>query len=132
MEPYIHKVQYYETDQMQVTHHSNYIRFMEEARVDFFEKLGSDYRRVEEGGVYSPVVRVSCDFKKTTRFGDCIEITLRVVKVSPVRLVLDYEMRVEGETVCTGRSEHCFLDAGGHFVNIKERFPALYLVLSEG
>jgi len=31
MTPYFHKIQYYETDKMQITHHSNYIRFMEEA-----------------------------------------------------------------------------------------------------
>lgn len=31
MEPYIHKVKYYECDKMGITHHSNYIRFMEEA-----------------------------------------------------------------------------------------------------
>jgi acyl-CoA thioester hydrolase len=31
MEAYVHKVQYYETDQMGVVHHSNYIRWFEEA-----------------------------------------------------------------------------------------------------
>ena len=41
--PYLHKVQYYETDCMQIVHHSNYIRFFEEARVDFLEKLGVSY-----------------------------------------------------------------------------------------
>ena len=35
MKDYIHKVHYYETDKMGVTHHSNYVRWMEEARVDF-------------------------------------------------------------------------------------------------
>ena len=37
MHTYTHQVQYYETDKMQITHHSNYIRFMEEARVEFFK-----------------------------------------------------------------------------------------------
>ena len=36
-EPY---TQYYETDQMGCVHHSNYIRWMEEARVDFLPKWG--------------------------------------------------------------------------------------------
>ena len=36
---YTHKVQYYETDKMGITHHSNYIRWMEEARVDMLEKI---------------------------------------------------------------------------------------------
>ena len=29
MKPYEHKVNYYETDKMGITHHSNYIRIME-------------------------------------------------------------------------------------------------------
>ena len=37
---YKHKVKYYETDKMGVTHHSNYIRFMEEARVEWMENMG--------------------------------------------------------------------------------------------
>ena len=40
MAKYIHKVQYYETDKMGLTHHSNYIRWMEEARVAWLEELG--------------------------------------------------------------------------------------------
>ncbi len=38
MNDYIHRVQYYETDQMAVVHHSNYIRWMEEARVEFLDR----------------------------------------------------------------------------------------------
>ena len=40
IKPYVHKVQYYETDKMQITHHSNYLRFMEEARIDYLEQIG--------------------------------------------------------------------------------------------
>lgn len=36
---YKHKVQYYETDQMGVVHHSNYIRWFEEAELIFWIKL---------------------------------------------------------------------------------------------
>ena len=38
MNTYIHKVHYYETDRMGITHHSNYIRWMEEARVNFLDQ----------------------------------------------------------------------------------------------
>ena len=47
MEPYLHHVQYYETDRMGITHHSNYIRWMEEARVAFLEELGWGYEKLE-------------------------------------------------------------------------------------
>lgn len=40
MQKYRHIVQYYETDKMGITHHSNYIRWMEEARIDFLRQIG--------------------------------------------------------------------------------------------
>ena len=72
MELYRHIVQYYETDRMGVTHHSNYIRWMEEARVDFFEQLGYGYGRLEEEGIVSPVTGLECRYKASTTFGDRI------------------------------------------------------------
>ena len=53
MNPYIHKVQYYETDMMGVAHHANYIRWMEEARIDFMDQLGFPYTEMEARGVLS-------------------------------------------------------------------------------
>ena len=35
MKSYIRKINYYETDQMAVVHHSNYVRYFEEARTSF-------------------------------------------------------------------------------------------------
>ena len=70
MEKYIHKVQYYETDKMQITHHSNYIRIMEEARMDFLSQIGWGYENLEREGIVSPVVDLSCEYKKTTTFSD--------------------------------------------------------------
>lgn len=93
MEPYVRKIHYYETDKMGFTHHSNYIRFMEEARIDFFEKLGKGYREVEEDGVYSPVMSASCEYKKPTDFGDILEITVGVERLKPLRFVLTYTMK---------------------------------------
>ena len=37
MNIYKHEVKYYECDRMGITHHSNYVRFMEEARVDYLD-----------------------------------------------------------------------------------------------
>ena len=37
---YERKINYYETDKMGVVHHSNYIRFLEEARCYWMEKIG--------------------------------------------------------------------------------------------
>ena len=63
MELYKHTVQYYETDKMGITHHSNYIRWMEEARVDFLNKIGWGFDRLEDLGMISPVTEVECKYK---------------------------------------------------------------------
>ena len=68
MESFKREVKYYECDRMGITHHSNYIRFMEEARIYVLDMLGYGFDRMEAEGVVSPVVAVSCEYKKPTNF----------------------------------------------------------------
>ena len=126
--PYLHEVKYYETDKMGITHHSNYIRFMEEARLDWMDQLGYGFDRMEAEGIVSPVVGVSCNYRKATTFKDVIEITVKIKKLSEVKLVIGYEMRVDGKLVCTGETVHCFFD-GGRPAVIEARFPDLYAAM---
>ena len=46
--PYEHHAKYYETDQMGIIHHSNYIKWMEEARMDLMDQIGLSYKQMEE------------------------------------------------------------------------------------
>lgn len=131
MEPYIHKVNYYETDKMTITHHSNYIRFMEEARIDFMEKLGWGYDKMEQEGIMSPVVSITCDYKKTTTFPDIISITVSVLKCTAVKLTLGYTMTCNGEVACKATSSHCFLSPDGRPVIIEKKFPEFYSALKK-
>ena len=52
---YEHRTQYYETDQMGIIHHSNYIRWFEEARTDLMRQMGIGYDEMEGQGIISPV-----------------------------------------------------------------------------
>lgn len=129
MDAYIHRVNYYETDKMKLTHHSNYIRFMEEARLDFFAKLGFPYDRFEDEGIISPVVSVGCNYIKTTTFPNVIEIKVKVVNITAARLMLAYTMVSNGEIVCTAESSHCFLNESGKPINFKKRYPEFHKAL---
>ena len=124
MKPCLHKVQYYETDMMGVTHHANYIRWMEEARIDFMDQLGFPYRAMEAKGVLSPVKDISCSYKRPSTFGDTIAISVSVESFNGIVMAIRYEMKNEqDETVCTARSEHVFLNRDGHFVRLKREMP---------
>lgn len=127
--PYVHKVAYYETDRMGIVHHSNYIRIMEEARLDFLSQIGFGYDEMERNGVISPVTAVSGRYKKTTTYPDEISVTVTVSEVSRAVLKLSYEMQVAGTVVFTGESEHCFLGADGRILNLKKSMPQFYEML---
>lgn len=124
---YYHKVQYYETDKMSIVHHSNYIRWMEEARMHFLSENGFDYVAMEKGGIVSPVVSVQSNYKKTVTYGETVRIEVSVRKITGAKLVLDYEMFKENGELCnTGESVHCFTDMDGKIVRFKEKFPEFY------
>lgn len=123
---YKHRVQYYETDKQGVTHHSNYIRIMEEARVDAMEQMGFGYERMEEAGVFSPVMGVTCDYKRPTTFPDTIEVEISVAEMSKLKAKFAYKMTCNGRVVCMGTSLHCFLDRNGRPIAIEEHFPEFH------
>ena len=75
---HIRTVNYYETDKMGITHHSNYIRWMEEARTAFLNRHGCGYAWFESEGVVSPVLSVSCQYKHSSTFEDRININVSI------------------------------------------------------
>lgn len=133
MKEYIHKVQYYETDQMQIAHHSNYIRWMEEARVAFLESIGWGYDRLEQEGVVSPVTAIDCKYRATSLFAEEIAIQVTLKECKGVRLILDYTMTKvkDGTHVFTGTSEHCFINEKKKPIRIDREFPEFYEKLQE-
>lgn len=125
MNPYIKKVQYYETDMMGIAHHANYIRWMEEARIDFLDQMGFPYARMEAEGIISPVRSVSCQYKKPCTFGDALNIAVAVDGFNGVVLTLRYDMtrEADGALICLARSEHVFMRRGGGLLRMKRDMP---------
>ena len=132
--PYLHHVQYYETDKMGITNNTNYIRFMEEARNDYLAQLGFSYATFEKQGIISPVVKVSCEYKKTTTYPDVIKIMVHIIKLTRFKLSVSYTMKVHGNLVCKATSAHCFLAANHKIINIKRQLPKFYqkLIAEQG
>ena len=86
MTPYTHIVRYYECDRMGITHHSNYARFMEEARIDWMDQLGYGFERMEAEGVVSPVMAIELHFKQPTTFKDAIQIEVSVTDLTALKI----------------------------------------------
>lgn len=129
---YIRRVQYHETDKMGITHHSNYIKWMEEARIAFLENIGLPFQTVEERGIASPVTGVTVDYKHSTAFGDEISVGVVLCKYSGVKLEISYTIKntATGETAATALSKHCFLK-NGSVISLKKEAPDMHCILTE-
>lgn len=132
-EPYGHFTQYYETDQMGIIHHSNFIRWMEEARVDWMDKIGFGYDTMEKRGISCPVCEISCKYKEMVHFHQWVLITVNIRKYTGIRLYIDYEITGRDTHLlhATASSTHCFLDKKGNVVMLRKTCPELDQKLKE-
>lgn len=129
IDPYVRRAYYYETDQMGIVHHSNYIRWFEEARIDFMRQTGLNYGEMEQSGIVMPVTHVLCKYIVSIRFDEEVEIIVKLNDFNGIRAAYCYEVYANsGRSLAViGESGHCFLDAATRTpVSIKKRYPALY------
>ena len=131
VEDYIHRVQYYETDGMRIAHHSNYIRWMEEARMDFLEQVGLAYDQLEERNLQFPVLSASCEYKQAVRFGDKVRIHLELEWFTGLRYNVRYRITDSDQSIlhAVGETTHCFVDQNLKPVVVKRYAPDLYEVV---
>lgn len=133
MNSYEHQAQYYETDQMGIIHHSNYVRWMESARIWWMGNAGIDYAGMEKRGIISPVLEISCKYKSMVHFGDTVLIEPAIEKYNGVVLELSYRItdKDSGELRTVGTSKHCFLDSSGKVVSLKKAYPEYHKAFEE-
>ena len=131
MNPCEHKVQYYETDGMGIVHHSNYIRWFEEARTDLLSQAHLDYEKLEEMGVFTAVLGYSCVNHKPARFGDTFSIQVSPGAFNGVRISFFYRVyRAEDQTLlATGETRHCFVNPQMIPINVKRKYPTISAAL---
>ena len=110
---------------MAIIHHSNYIRWFEESRIDFMDKMGFSYKRMEDEGVIIPVLEVACQYKSMVRFGDTVVITPRISEYTGTRMTITYEIhdKATGVLRTTGSSKHCFMTKDNRLGSLKKLLP---------
>lgn len=131
IKPYQHIAKYYETDQMAIIHHSNYIRWFEEARIDYLKQIGLPYDIMEANGIISPVLEISCQYIKMMKFEDIATIHVEFKKYTGVKFEIAYEIYNQHQELCTtGYSKHCFLNKDNKPISLKRSFPQYHEILS--
>ena len=115
IKPYQHLAKYYETDQMGIIHHSNYIRWFEEARIDYMNQIGLTYKKMEDEGIISPVLEVNCQYLNMMYFDDLATIKVSVTDYTGVRFAFKYEIYNQNNKVLAIYGP----DGNGYLKNIR-------------
>ncbi len=125
---YKRKVNYYETDQMGIVHHSNYIRWFEEARVELMDTKGLPYQYMEKQGIMIPVLEVNCKYKHPCKFGEQLVIQTEITKYNGIIMEVSYKVcGLEHEDLrVIGTSSHCFVDMDFKPVSLKKMQPLMH------
>ena len=126
--------QYYETDQMGVIHHSNHVRWFEEARLSYMDTLGiGDIVRSTDSGIICPILSVDAKYQKMIRLQDKIQIKTYLIQYTGFRFAFYYEIcnQDTGEICCSGTTGLCFLTPENKPVRLNKKFPALHEHLLE-
>jgi acyl-CoA thioester hydrolase len=106
------RVRYADTDQMKQVYYGKFFEYFEQGRSDLLRNIGLPYPRVEEMGLYLPVIEAHAEYKKPVRYDDLIQIVTFLRERPVARVRLDYEVRREGdpEPIATGYTIHGFIN----------------------
>ncbi|MBC7360061.1 MAG: acyl-CoA thioesterase [Desulfacinum sp.] len=107
------RVLYGDTDAMGQAYYGNYMRWFEVGRAEWFRSLGTSYRRLEEDGIFLPVIEAHCRYFKPAFYDDVLEIETRFRFSGPARLRFDYTITRNGtdERLAEGYTVHVCVDS---------------------
>ncbi len=127
------RVRFYDTDEMGVAHHANYIRWFENGRVEFLRALGITLGDMIDDGILFPIIEISAKYFHSAKFDDELEIETEGVALTRAKMEFAYKVRrvSDGEILAEGFSRNVFTSATtGKITRLPEKFfakfPAAY------
>jgi len=126
--PYRRKTHYYETDQMEIIHNSNYFKWFEEARTDFMEQIGLPYNKLEEMGIFAAVISSYCEYKVPITYGEEVVITKRITEFNGYKMTVEYEVlnAADNRLCAIGTTRHCLMSRERKPIRLQKEFPEVY------
>lgn len=138
------RVRYQETYRMGVVYHANYINWFEVGRTELIRERGFPYSKIEEMGLYLPVVELESKFHRPAKYDDVIAIYTRILTFNALTVQFESQIRrlpeystnpdtvePEGELFVNGMTRHVWLNRDWKPVRIDREAPELFRLLGE-
>ncbi len=97
------RVEFADTDMGGIMHFARFVVFMETAEHEFLNALGTSVALVHDGQhVGWPRVAVSVEYHRPARFGDVLDIHVRVLRKGTKSMTYGFRFTHDGEEIATG------------------------------
>jgi acyl-CoA thioester hydrolase len=87
------RIYYYDTDCGGVVYYANYLRFLEEARTEYFEARGIFVKDLHAQSIGFVVARQEIDYKSPAVYDDVLNVRTWVNNVSRASIEFEYEIK---------------------------------------
>jgi len=105
------RIYYHDTDCGGVVYYANYLKYLEEARSEYFEERGLIIRDMLKAGIGFVVARQEIDYKSPAFYGDTLEVKTRVTETSLTRVNFEYDIvKGSGSLVASAKTVVVFVD----------------------
>ncbi|NOY90854.1 MAG: acyl-CoA thioesterase [Deltaproteobacteria bacterium] len=96
---------YGDTDQGGVVHHAVYLRWLEQARVEWLRARGLDFGELERRHRVTLVVaNAELSYRRPARFDDVLQIRATLMRKLGATLVFEYAIHCRGELLATAKT----------------------------
>jgi len=109
------RVRYAETDQAGMAHHSAYLPWFEEGRVELLRSVGKPYQVLEAEGTHFPVREASCRYWALALFDDLLRVITTIEKVGGASVRFGYRIvrKADDTLIAEGHTHHACVDDAG-------------------
>lgn len=115
-----HRVPFYETDAMGIVHHSNYVRYLELARIRWLDEHDQPYRDYIAQGFHYATTHVAVDYHRAAAYDDLLEVEVWLEELRGASLRMAYRLRCGDRLIASAATEHALVDEAGR----PRRIPA--------
>jgi acyl-CoA thioester hydrolase len=98
---------------MGIVHHSNYVRYLEIARIAWMDEHHRPYRHYVEEGLHFATTRLEVDYLRSAAYDDVLAVSTWLEWVRGASLGLAYEIRRGDDVLCKAKTAHALVDLDG-------------------
>ena len=120
------RVPYADTDQMGMVYYANYLVYFERGRTELLRCCGMSYLRMEQDGLYMPVVECRCNYRSPARYDQLITVKTSVSGIGAASITFDYSIEEAGRLIATGMTKHPLVNRELRPMRIPESLKKLF------